>query len=109
MDTKNLIVYHGTGSKFRKFNLKKSTMGIIWFTSDKQKIINNDTGAGGKGYIITAKVIINNPAGWNEYDKYSLYELQHHGYDGAILKDGNEFDCFVFSSDQIKILKIEKV
>jgi hypothetical protein len=104
-----LIVYHGTGSKFRKFNLKRATQGIIWFTSNKDKIIKGEVGAEGSGYIITAEVTINNPAGWNEYDKYVLDQLLSMGYDGAILPGKGEFDCFVFSPSQIKILKVEKV
>lgn len=104
-----LTVFHGTRAPFKTFNIKNSTQGIIWFTSNKDKIINGDAGANGKGYIITANVTINNPAGWDEYDKYSLGELKRDNYDGAILPDGNGgFDCFVFSNKQIKILGIEK-
>jgi hypothetical protein len=104
-----LTVYHGTRAPFKTFNIKNSTQGIIWFTSNKEKIINGEVGANGKGYIITANVTINNPAGWDEYDKYSLGELRRDNYDGAILSDGNDgFDCFVFSNKQIKILGIEK-
>lgn len=108
--TKPLIVYHGTASKFKKFDLSKSTQRIIWFTSDKNKILSGEAGAQGRGYIIKAEVTINNPAGWNEYDKLSLEELQRDGYDGAILPDNkNEFDCFVFSTSQIKILEVSKI
>ena len=104
-----LTVYHGTRAPFKTFNIKNSTQGIIWFTSNKEKIINGEVGANGKGYIITATITINNPAGWDEYDKYSLGELKRDNYDGGILPDGNGgFDCFVFSNKQIKILGIEK-
>lgn len=107
---KKLIVYHGTGSKFKRFNLKNSTMGNIWFTSNKTSIINKTGGADSHGYIITAEVTINNPAGWDEYEKKSLGELKRDNFDGAILpKEHNQFDCFVFNSKQIKILKVEKV
>ena len=107
---KVLTVYHGTSAKFTKFNLKMTTHDIIWFTSDKNKILKNEAGAQGKGYIITAEVTINKPAGWKEYDKLGLWELKRE-FDGVILTDGNEdnFDCFVFDPKQIKILKTEKV
>jgi len=105
-----LIVYHGTGIDFRKFSTTKSTQSIIWFTSNKDKIKNKEVGASGHGFLITAEVTINNPAGWDEYDKYFLMQLKQMGYDGVILKDtGNHFDCFVFSPNQIKILKKEKI
>lgn len=104
-----LLVYHGTGVKFRKFNLKYSTQGILWFTSDKEKIKTNSAGAQGKGYIITAEVTIKNPAGWKEYENLLLDELRGRGYDGVILPDPDgKFDCFVFNPDQVKIVKYEK-
>ena len=103
-----LVVYHGTGEKFERFSLSKSTQGIIWFTSDKNKILAGEVGAQGKGYIITAEVTINNPAGWDEYDKYMLDQLKHMGYDGAILKNETGYDCFVFDPRQIKIIEVEK-
>lgn len=111
LENKNsMIVYHGTGAKFRKFNLKKSAQGIIWFTSNKEKIKSNDIGANSRGYIITAEVTINNPAGWNEYQKYLLGQLKGLGYDGVILPEkNNHFDCFVFDPKQIKILNYEKI
>lgn len=107
---KPLIVYHGTDADFKKFDLNKSTQGIIWFTSDKNKILANETGAQGTGFIITAEVTINNPAGWDEYDKLGLGQIKGAGFDGVILRDSDgQFDCFVFSPRQIKILKSEKI
>jgi hypothetical protein len=105
-----LIVYHGTDTRFRKFSLRKSAQGIIWFTSDKNKIIAGEVGASGRGYIVTAQVTINNPAGWKEYDKLMLGQLKGMGYDGVILPEkSGQFDCFVFSPSQTKILGIEKI
>jgi len=106
-----LTVYHGTKEPFKTFNIKKSTHGIVWFTSNKEKIVKGESGANSKGYIITAIVTLNNPAGWDEYEKMSLGELKRDGYDGAILPDGGSdgsFDCFVFFNTQIKIVGIEK-
>ena len=108
--TQPFLVYHGTGARFRKFNLKKTTQGIIWFTSNKEKILKGEAGAQGKGYIITAEVNIQTPAGWDEYHKYMLGQLTSMGYDGVILDDGEGgFDCFVFDPKQIRIVKYEKV
>jgi hypothetical protein len=107
--TKPLTVYHGTGKSFRRFNLKKTTQGIIWFTSNKNNILSGDVGAESSGYVLTCEVTIHKPAGWKEYDKYALYELESMGYDGAILTESDGFDCFVFDPGQVKILKTEKV
>lgn len=104
-----LVVYHGTGESFKTFDFKKAAQGIIWFTSNKDKILKQEVGAAGKGYIITAEVTFKKPAGWEEYDKLGLSELERNGYDGAILKNDDGFDGFVMHPKQIKILKIEKV
>lgn len=102
-DGNPIKVYHGTGSKFNKFNIKKTTQGIIWFTSDKEAIEKGEVGAQGKGYIMDLYASIQNPAGWKEYDKYYLNQLQQEGYDGAILPDKNgHFVGFVFNPSQLK-------
>jgi hypothetical protein len=101
---KPLVVYHGTNVKFNKINFKKGTQGLFWFTSDKAAIEKGEVGAQGKGLIMELYAKINNPAGWKEYDKYSVIELESMGYDGVILpeKDGT-LSGFVFkNSAQIK-------
>jgi hypothetical protein len=105
-----LIVYHGSNDLFRKFDTNYCTQNLIWFSSDKDSIIQGNTGAAGRKYIYTLEVTINKPAGWNEYQTLGIWELKREGYDGAILKndDNEHFDGFVFSSDQIKIVNVEK-
>lgn len=111
MGEQKIIGYHGTGIRFQKFNLKYSTQGIIWFTSNKQEILDGNVGAQGKGFIITAEIAITNPAGWDEYHKKSIGELIRDGYDGVILDntESQDKDYFVWDTKQIKILKTEKV
>lgn len=96
-------VYHGTNNDFKTFDIKKSTQGIIWFTDDINTIINNEHGGMGNKYILTRYITINNPAGWNEYDKYHLDQIKQMGYDGIILPHDNYSDYIVFSNKQIKI------
>jgi len=109
LKSKKLLVYHGTGKSFNRFDLKKTTQGIIWFTSDRDNILKGETGAESSGYVLTCEVTINNPAGWDEYDKYALAQLSSEGYDGAILDELDGFVCFVFNPRQVKILKSEKI
>jgi len=98
-----LVVHHGTSEKFSKFNLNKTTQGIIWFTSNKNSVEAGEVGAQGRGHIMDLYVRMKNPAGWDEYDKYSLYELQSMGYDGAILPDSDgSITGFVFNPGQLK-------
>ena len=96
------IVHHGTGSKFKKFNLKKTTQGIIWFTSDKSAVESGEVGAQGKGHIMDLYVSIQNPAGWEEYNKYGLGQIKGLGFDGVILPEDNSFTGFVFHPNQLK-------
>lgn len=97
------IVYHGTNSRFSVVNMKKGAQGLFWFSSDPNKITSGDAGATGTSIIMDLYVKIENPAGWNEYSKYGLGQLQDLGYDGVILDDGaGGFDGFVFEGDQIK-------
>ena len=101
------VVYHGTNQQFNRFSLKNSTQGIIWFSTDKEKILRGESGAAGNNRIISMYVDIKNPAGWEEYEKLMLFQIKSEGFDGVILRDeGTEdFDGFVFSPKQIKIIK----
>ena len=102
---KPFVFYHGTDRKFNKFSLHRSTMGIIWMTSDLDLIRRGGVGASGNGRVVSMHVSIVNPAGWSEYDQLLLVQLKSQGFDGAILdeRDGS-FNAFVFSPNQIKIL-----
>lgn len=94
-------VYHGTNQKFGKFNLNKTAQGIIWFTDSIDSIKNGEHGGNGSNIIMTRYITINKPAGWNEYEKYGLQQLEDMGYDGVILPQGNKTDYFVFSTKNI--------
>lgn len=101
------IVYHGTGKNFRKFSMKTAAMGgIIWFTTNKEAIERGEVGAAGQGIIKNIYISMKKPANWDEYEKYTLGQLESLGYDGAILPDGNgNYDGFVFHSNQIRIAR----
>jgi len=109
-DSKKIIVYHSSNNEFSRFNFKQALQKIVWFTSDKQELLNGNKGAAGNKIIYTLEVTINNPAGWDEYQKYLLDQLRQLGYDGAILPDEDgHFDGFVFNPKNIKILSKEYV
>ena len=95
-------VYHGTNQEFDKFDFKRATQGIIWFTDSLESIKNQTHGGQGNKYIMTRDIVINNPAGWAEYEKYGLQQLEDMGYDGVILPQGDKNDYFVFSNKSIK-------
>jgi len=101
-------VYHGTNQKFSKFNFKNATQGIVWFTDSIDSIKQGEHGGQGNSIIMTRYITINKPAGWKEYEKYGLQQLQDMGYDGVILPQGNKTDYFVFSPKSISAKEPDK-
>lgn len=94
-------VYHGTDQKFNRFDFNKTAEGVVWFTDDINSIKNQEHGGVGNKNVMTRYITINKPAGWEEYDKYSLGELFNMGYDGVILPEGNHNNFIVFSNKNI--------
>ncbi len=95
-------VYHGTNSQFDRFDLNKATQGVIWFTDSIDSIQNQTHGGLGSKYIMKRTITLNNPAGWEEYEKYSLGQLRSMNYDGVILPSEDKTDFIVFSLKSIK-------
>jgi len=80
-------VYHGTELDFDAFDPDRSIGSQFWSTTDKAAIESGNVGAQGKGVIKEMYQRINNPAGWDEYDKFSIDELIDQGYDGLKLPE----------------------
>jgi hypothetical protein len=99
-EIKNLKVYHSTDSKFKDFSLDHAWDGF-WFTNNINVLKNKEAGAAGNKYIMTRYITLTNPAGWDEYDKYSIGELIDEGYDGVILPEDNRIDYLVFDPKSI--------
>jgi hypothetical protein len=97
---KNLKVYHSTNDKFEDFSLDHAWDGF-WFTDNINVLKNKEAGAAGSKYIMTRYITLTNPAGWDEYDKYSIGELIDEGYDGVILPEDNRIDYLVFDPKSI--------
>lgn len=95
-------VYHGTNEKFSNFSLNRATQGIIWFTDSIQSIKDGEHGGQGGKIIMKRYITLNNPAGWDEYEKLGLGQIKDRGYDGVILPQGNGVnDYIVFSPKSI--------
>ena len=97
--------YHGTNNLFDKFDFKRSPGNIVWFTDNVDLIKNGESGASGTKYIMKRNLVFNNPAGWDEYDKYGLGQIEAMGYDGIILP-GSQGNVFIaFSPKNIKKIR----
>lgn len=97
---KRLKVYHSTDSKFDQFSLDYAWDGF-WFTDNINALRDRSVGASGGKYIMTRYITLKNPAGWDEYEKYSVGELIDKGYDGVILPDEGRIDYLVFHPESI--------
>lgn len=96
-------VYHGTNQEFDRFSTKLATQGIIWFTDSVDSIKRGEHGGMGSKIIMTRYITMNNPAGWDEYDKYGLQQIEDMGFDGIILPHGTEYnDYIMFSNKNIR-------
>tara|TARA_R100000951_G_C2652814_1_gene184984 strand:- start:58 stop:7674 length:7617 start_codon:yes stop_codon:yes gene_type:complete len=96
--------YHVTDEEFDEFDPNKSAMGgVFWFTTDKQKISRGKTGAGlrpdKKKKTLSVFLKTEKSAGWNEYDKLGLGQIESRGFDSIKLDD----DFVIFDSSQIKL------
>ena len=93
-----LLVYHGSNKNISAFNTKKSAQGVFWFTSDKDKITSGNSGAASSDKIIPVYISANKVAGWNEYEKLGLGQIEDAGYDAIKLDD----DYIVFNPRKVK-------
>jgi hypothetical protein len=99
-----IIAYHGSREPFESFDINRAIQGILWFSQDYESIANQESGANSARYIATVKLYVNNYAGWEEYDKYYLQQIQDMGFDSIKLDD----NWIVFDPDRAKILKLKK-
>ena len=100
-----VTAYHGSSVPIRRFDPKYSAQGVFWFSEDKDKILRGESGAVSAAHLIKARLRVNKSAGWDEYDRYSLAELENLGYDSIHLDD----DWVIFDPDRIKIVERTRV
>lgn len=82
-------VYHGTKDDFTEFDPDRAIGTNFWSTNNKSLIEKGEVGAQGSGKIKEMYHRIENPAGWEEYDKFGTDELIARGYDGLALPDAD--------------------
>ena len=100
-----VIAYHGSNVPIRRFNREFSAQGMFWFSEDRAKILRGESGAVSSKYIMTVELSVTKTAGWPEYDKLMLDQIQNDGYDSIKLDD----DWVIFDAKNIKVKKAEKI
>lgn len=103
-ENNEILAYHGTNDLFSEFDAEKTQDSMFWFSTNKESIISGDSGAAGTKYIMTCLLSVNNPAGWDDYDKLTTDQLISNGFDSVKLEN----DFIVFDSNKIKIIKTER-
>lgn len=102
--TGSISAYHGSNKIFDSFDRNHAAQGVFWFSTDLNKIKDGLSGANSTKYIYSVELFVKNPAGWKEYDKLFLQQIEDLGFDSIRLDD----DWIVFDSKNIKIKEIYK-
>jgi len=104
-----LKLWHISNLKFNKFNKEFLPQGIVWFSKDKEDLINTLHGASINSkkpiYLYECEIKVDKIAGWDEYEKYTLSELVSMGYDSILLDN----DMAIMNLKNILIKKIEQI
>lgn len=100
-------IYHGSDKKINTFSNKKGSQGVIWFTDNPKPITSGESGAQGTKYINERITTGKKFAGWDEYEKYGLGQIESMGFDGIKLptsmQDGTKYnDYILFDSKTLK-------
>lgn len=104
---RRIIAYHGGSRPIRRFDRTKTADGTFWFSEDVDKILRGESGAANVSWLMKVELRVSKVAGWEEYDRYLLDQLQDMGYDSVYLDDVQ--DWIVFDPDRIEVLEVKKI
>jgi oligoribonuclease (3'-5' exoribonuclease)/8-oxo-dGTP pyrophosphatase MutT (NUDIX family) len=99
---RTIIAYHGSNQPIKKFDSDFSNQGVFWFSEDKDKILRGESGASSSQYLIKVELKVTKTAGWEEYEKLGLGQIEDLGFDSIQLDD----DWVIFDSKNIKVLAV---
>ena len=99
-----ITAYHGSNVPIQNFSRDYGAQGVMWFSEDKDKIIRGESGALSSKYIMQVELNVENTAGWDDYDKKFLKQIEDEGFDSIQLDD----DWIVFNPARVKVVGVEK-
>ena len=110
IDTKGdlKVFYHYTDSDFDVVDFKKGNQQVFWVTDNPNALEEGIIQAPGirNNKNINKKEVyvkMENPAGWKEYENYSIDQIQSMGFDGILLEDDGVVNAIVFDNpNQVK-------
>ena len=103
-EERTVVAYHGSNVPIRKFSRDFGAQGVMWFTEDKDKIISGESGALSSKYIMKVELTVDKTAGWEEYDKLYLKQIEDEGYDSIQLDD----NWIMFDPKRVKVIGVEE-
>ena len=101
--SKTVIAYHGSNVPIRKFRRDFGAQGVMWFSEDRDLITGGVSGACSTKWIMTVELTIGESAGWHEYDKLALAQIEDEGYDSIHLDD----NWIMFDPNRVKVIGVE--
>lgn len=104
VESKTITAYHGSNVPIKKFDKQFSAQGVFWFSENLDTITGGRSGAVSTKYIMKVQLKVNKTAGWDEYNKYFLQELEQKGYDSIHLDE----NWVIFDTRNIKILEVKE-
>jgi hypothetical protein len=97
-------IFHGTNKNFKDFDIYLSN-GSVWFTDNKNDIINQKVGASGYGNIIERQIDenkLNLAEGWSdETESLMDDQLIQKGYDGIKYSENGENTYQIFFPEKL--------
>lgn len=99
-----VVAYHGSNVPIKKFSRDFGAQGVIWFSEDKDKILQGESGACSSKYIMKVELATDKTAGWDEYDKLYLKQIEDEGFDSIKLDE----NWVVFDPKRIKVIDVEE-
>jgi|TARA_Y100000310_G_scaffold330363_1_gene401868 hypothetical protein len=100
-----IIAYHGSNMPIRRFSREFGAQGVMWFSEDKDKIVRGESGALSSKYIMKVELDVGKVAGWDEYDKLYLQQIEDKGFNSINL----DKDWVMFDTKRVKVVEVEEI
>jgi hypothetical protein len=97
-----VTAYHGSRVPIRRFDPRFSAQGVLWFSEDPEKIIRGESGAVSSAYLMKVRLHVDHTAGWDEYERYFLAQIEDLGFDSIQLDD----DWVIFDPDRVEVVSV---
>lgn len=102
-------LYHISNNLFQRFDAEFLAQGVVYFAKSRDDLLSGGSGADANFakpvYLYTCTTSASHPAGYDEYDRYSLDELESQGYDSLDLEE----DFVVFDPGKVEIVGVERI